>query len=328
MRALRLGSELHMVDDLPVPTPGRGEALVRVRSAGICGTDLELVRGYKAFDGTPGHEFVGQVERADARPELVGKRVVGEVNAVCGSCPTCRAGRSSHCPDRTALGIFGRDGAFAEYLTLPVVNLHAVPDALSDDEAVFAEPVAAACRILEQVEIAASDRVLVIGDGRLGLLCAQVLATTGARITALGRHARKLAGLRRLGIETATDPELISRGADVVIEATGSRGGLATALDFVRPAGTVVLKSTIAATERDPALDWTDVVVREIRLVGSRCGPFDRALELLRTGAVDVSPMIDARYPLERGVEAFAHAARRGTMKVLIDMPRGDSASA
>lgn len=321
MLALRLGDELHLVTDQPAPTAGPGEALVRVRSAGICGTDLELVRGYKQFDGTPGHEFVGRVERADSAPELVGRRVVGEVNATCGTCATCRAGRSSHCPDRTALGIFGRDGAFAEYLVLPVRNLHVVPDEVADDEAVFTEPVAAACRVLEQVEVGSGDRVVVIGDGRLGQLCAQVLATTGAAVTAIGRHDRKLAGLRRLGIDTATDPELVAAGADLVVEATGSRGGLTTALGLVRAAGTVVLKSTVAAAEHDPAFDWTDVVVREIRVMGSRCGPFDRALELLRTGAVDVSSLIDARYPLDRALEAFEHAGRRGTMKVLIDVP-------
>lgn len=327
MLALRLRGRLHLERDRPVPEPATGEALVRVLQAGVCGTDLQLVQGYKGFDGVPGHEFVGRVERADDRPELVGRRVVGEVNAVCGVCPTCAAGHRTHCPRRTALGIFGRDGAFAEFLTLPTENLHPVPDELTDDQAVFVEPLAAACRILEQLELTPETRVVVVGDGRLGLLCAQVLATTGCDLTVLGRHARKLALLRSVGVPTATRPALVPAAADVVVEATGTQSGLATAVELVRPLGTIVLKSTHAPTAGDEGPDLSPIVVRELTVVGSRCGPFDRALELLAAGTIDVEPLIDARYPLERGVDAFQHAARRGTLKVLIEMPPADGSA-
>jgi threonine dehydrogenase-like Zn-dependent dehydrogenase len=231
MRALVLDRELRLETDRPKPAAPPGEALIRVRKAGICNTDLELVKGYMAFKGVPGHEFVGVVEQAGDRTSLIGRRVAGEINAACGACETCRAARPTHCPNRTTLGIDRRDGAFAEYLTLPIENLHPIPDNVSDDQAAFVEPLAAACEILQQVHIRPTDRVVVVGDGKLGLLCAQVLHLTGCHLVALGRHADKLDTLRvaRRGIRVATQADDVDRGADVVVEATGAPEGFAVA---------------------------------------------------------------------------------------------------
>jgi threonine dehydrogenase-like Zn-dependent dehydrogenase len=317
MRALVLGDAGLRFDPAHAePVAGPGEALVRVTAAGICGTDLELVRGYKGgFRGVLGHEFVGVVETSGGG--LAGRRVVGEINVVCGACTTCLAGRRTHCERRGVLGILGRDGAFAERVVVPVGNLHVVPDAVPDDAAVFVEPLAAAARIAEQVPVGPGTRAVVVGDGRLGLLVAQVLAADGASVTALGRHAESLAILARRGIATATDAAAVPRGADLAVDATGSPSELRAALDCVRPQGTVVVKSTCAGdTPRD--LDWNRVVVDEVTIVGSRCGPFDRAIDLLVAGAVDVASLVSARYPLERGADAFAHAARPRALKVLV----------
>ncbi len=374
------GQTLQVRDDYPRPVPPPGEALVRVRLAGICNTDLEIVRGYMGFRGVLGHEFVGVVEecavrseavrneaqseaerrlvRSEARSEaegrlagsearseaerrlvrseaqseaegrlagsearseaegrLIGQRVVGEINAYCGECPTCRAGRPTHCPHRTTLGIWGRDGAFAEYLTLPIRNLHVVPDGVPDEAAVFTEPLAAALEILEGVHIRPTDRVVVLGDGKLGLLVAQVLALLGGDLTVVGRHREKLAILARRGIPTALESEAEGLTADVVVECTGKPEGFAAARRILRPRGTLVLKSTYHGRVE---ADLTGLVVDEITLAGSRCGPFPPALRLLQRGLVDVLPLVSAVYPLAQGVEAFARAAEPGVLKVLL----------
>ena len=315
MRALLLDGKLKLVDDYPTPEPPPGEALIRVNVAGVCNTDLELVKGYHQFRGVPGHEFVGVVERAPGAEAWEGRRVVGEINVACGTCPTCRANRPTHCPNRTTLGISGRDGAFAEYLTLPITNLHPVPDSITDEVAVFTEPLAAACEIVQQVHVRPTDRVIVVGDGKLGLLCAQVLALTGCHLTVVGHHPEKLEIVARQGIATALDDAAVEAGADVVVEATGHPGGYATARRLVRPRGTVVLKSTYHAS-LDANL--TMAVVDEITLVGSRCGPFAPALRLLEQGLVKVTPLIQARYILSEVLTAFEHAAQPGTLKVLV----------
>jgi threonine dehydrogenase-like Zn-dependent dehydrogenase len=311
------GQELEIVEDYPTPEPPPGEALIRVKLAGICNTDLELVKGYMQFQGIPGHEFVGVVERAPGAEEWQGRRVVGEINAACGHCPTCRAGRPTHCPHRTTLGIAGRDGAFAEYLTLPIRNLLPVPVSLPDEIAVFTEPLAAACEILQQIHVRPTDRVVVLGDGKLGLLCAQTLALTGCDLTAVGHHQEKLDLLAQRGIPTALDDKSVAPGADLVIEATGHPGGYAAARRLVRPRGTIVLKSTYHGSLE---ANLTMVVVDEVTLVGSRCGPFAPALRLLERGLVDVVPLIQARYPLDQALAAFEHAARPGTLKILVEM--------
>src|ERR1043166_8900205 len=303
-----------------VPAPAReGEALVRVRLAGVCNTDLEIVRGYAGFQGTPGHEFVGVVERAPGAPGLEGRRVVGEINAGCGVCALCRAGDPRHCPARTVLGIHARDGAFAEYLQLPATNLLPVPDELADERAVFAEPLAAAVGITERVRIGAGARAAVVGDGKLGLLCAQALKVlTGARVTLVGRHDSKLRIARRRDIETFKAEEMpasFTRAFDVAVEASGSPRGFETALRLLRPRGTLVLKSTFHGTTE---LNAATVVVDEISIVGSRCGRLAPPPELLRRGRGGVDSLVQEEFPLSGGVRAFARAAEPGVLKVLL----------
>ena len=304
--------QLRLRDDLPVPEPPHGEALVRVLAAGLCNTDLELVRGYYPFTGVLGHEFAGEVVSDGA---LAGKRVVGEINAVCGECRACRAGRRSHCERRTVLGIVNRHGAFAEYLTLPLENLHEVPDGVSTEVAVFTEPLAAALEIQEQVAVDRATRVLVVGDGKLGQLVAQTLALTGCELLVSGRHDAKLDLLRRRGIATMAPDAIPAVAFDVAVECTGNPEGFAMAQRALRPRGTLVMKSTYADRL---TLDASAIVVNELTLIGSRCGPFPKALALLAAGAVDVMPLVTARYPLERALEAFDHAQRPGTLKVLL----------
>jgi threonine dehydrogenase-like Zn-dependent dehydrogenase len=318
MKALRYENGQLGLSEMAVPARA-GEALVRVRLAGVCNTDLEIVRGYAGFEGTLGHEFVGEVERAPGAPELEGQRVVGEINAGCGHCQLCRAGDARHCPARTVLGIVGRDGAFAEYLQLPVVNLLPVPDDVPDERAVFTEPLAAACGITERARIETEMRVAVIGDGKLGLLCAQAIkATTGAGVTLVGRHERKLEIVRDRGVRTIRADELpasFDRAFDVTVEASGSPAGLETALKLLRPRGTLVLKSTFhGATE----LNAAPVVVDEISIIGSRCGRFKPALELLCRGAVETDALISDEFPLAEGPRAFERAAEPGVLKVLL----------
>jgi len=316
VRALWLEAEtLRFRADAPEPEPLVGEARIRVLCAGVCNTDLELRRGYYPFAGVPGHEFVGVVEQAAGHEIWLGRRIVGEINASCGGCTACRAGRLSHCERRTVLGIRTRNGAFAEWLALPVANLHEVPAGVPDEAAVFIEPLAAALEIQQQVAIEPGLQVVVIGDGKLGQLVARSLALTGAELVVVGRHATKLALLEAAGLRTAAAADLPRRGADLVVECTGNAEGLSLALASVRPRGTVVLKSTYrgAAT-----LNMSALVVDEITLVGSRCGPFAPALELLASGRVDVRPLVHARYGLDEGLAAFEHAARPGVLKVLL----------
>ena len=298
---LRLGER-----DQPSPA---AECVVRVLAAGICGTDLELMRGYAGFSGVPGHEFVGVVEQApSADAAWIGRRVTGEITVGCGACDGCRAAGRGHCDRRTVLGIIGRDGAFAEYLSLPAGNLHAVPDDVDDDAAVLVEPLAAACRVLEQVAVAPAARAAVIGPGRLGLLVALVLRDAGADVTILGRGETRLALARRLGFAVATAGQTgpLARRCDLVVDATGQPQGLALAKDLVRPRGTIVLKSTFHG---ETHVAFSPLVVDEITLVGSRCGPFDAALERLANRRIDTRPLIDGRYTLDRFEDAFAAAA-------------------
>jgi len=313
VRALWLENRhLHLRDDVPWPERS-GEAVVRPILAGICNTDLELVRGYYPFTGIPGHEFVGIVE--EGPPDLAGKRVTGEINAVCERCPSCAAGRSSHCLKRTVLGIVNRNGAFAERLSLPYSNLHIVPDEITHQEAVFIEPLAAALRIQEQVSISTDQRVLVIGDGKLGQLVAQTVALTGCVLTVVGRHRRKLDLLQARGITTASEESIAKGSFDIAIECTGNASGFALARNALRPGGTLVMKSTYAG---DLTFNASATVVDEITLIGSRCGPFAPAIDLLRTGRIDVEPMIDATYPLSDALAAFEHASRPGVLKILL----------
>jgi threonine dehydrogenase-like Zn-dependent dehydrogenase len=315
MLALRVNKNRIAVRDIEKPSPA-GEALVRVVLSGICNTDLEIARGYAGFKGTIGHEFVGVVEQSLVSG-LAGQRVVGEINAGCGKCALCLAGDPRHCPTRTVLGIVGRDGAHAEFLKLPTENLLRVPDKISDEHAVFTEPLAAACGIVERTSIQSSDRIAVIGDGKLGLLCAQVVALKGAETLLVGKHRSKLRIAERRGIETATPKQAAkrSRQFDVVIEASGSPSGFGLALDLLRPKGRLVLKSTFNATTD---VDAARIVVDEISIIGSRCGRFQPAIELLKKNAVDIESLISEEFPLAEGVRAMDRAGSKGIMKVLL----------
>jgi len=315
MRAIIFDRQLKFVRNCPRPRRKCDEALVRVLKAGVCNTDLEIIKGYMGFRGILGHEFVGVVERA-ARRDWVGQRVAGEINCACGSCGCCARGLRTHCPRRSVLGILNRHGAFADFLTLPLANLHRVPDSVGDDEAVFVEPLAAAFQILEQVKIGPSHNVAVLGDGKLGLLAAQVLHLAGAKVTAVGRHSEKLAILERRGIRVCLRADG-GQGYDVVVDCTGLPGGFDLATRLTRPRGTLVLKSTAAAHAQ---LNLAPLVINEVTLIGSRCGPFPPALAALARKRVDVLSLISARYPLERGLQALKAAARHGALKVLIEM--------
>jgi 2-desacetyl-2-hydroxyethyl bacteriochlorophyllide A dehydrogenase len=314
VKALWLENGELSVRDVPVPRPAADEALVRVRLSGICGTDLELVRGYYPFTGIIGHEFVGDVVESPD-PAWLGSRVVGEINAACGECEQCTAGRPTHCERRTVVGIQGRDGAHTEFVAVPVANLHRVPANVPDEAAVFTEPVAAAVEILTQVPIGPGDRVLLVGAGRLGQLVAQVLATTGACLRVVARHEPQKALLHASGIETIEAEQVEPRRWDVVVEATGSPSGFDVAAAALRPRGTLVLKSTYRG---EISLALAPFVVDEITIVGSRCGPFEPALALLDSGAVDPLPLIAARYALTDAVEAMRVASEPGTMKMLL----------
>jgi len=316
MKALRFENNALRVADLAMPHRD-GEALVRVRLAGICNTDLEIVRGYAGFTGTLGHEFVGVVEDSPDGSQI-GFRVVGEINAGCGVCELCLAGDPRHCAGRTVLGIHSRDGAFAEYLSLPPENLLVVPDVVGDRQAVFTEPLAAACELLDQVEIKPAHRVAVIGDGKLGQLIARVLATTECDLLLIGKHPDKLQLAAEVGIKTLELAALRLGPAarfDFVVEASGSPGGLQLALDLVQPRGAIMLKSTFHGAVR---LDAWRIVVDEISVIGSRCGRFERALELLAAGAVDLEGLIASEFYLVDGVAAMEQAQRPGTLKVIL----------
>ncbi len=314
MKALHWdGHNLRLKASYPSPELTRDQALVRVHFAGICSTDLQILKGYMGFRGVPGHEFVGEV--VEGVPAFAGKRVVGEINFACGDCEFCKHDLGRHCPKRQVMGILGADGCFAEVVAVPVRNLHVVTENVSDEEAVFTEPLAAAFEILEQVEIDFTREVLVFGDGKLGLLCAQVLALTGARVTLIGRHPSKLGLVKKLGIRTVLLSDWRPQLADIVVEATGSTSGLEMALSAVRPRGTLVLKSTVAEEHK---LSLAPLVINEINVVGSRCGLFPPALDALAQKKISVTPMIEKVYPLSEGLGAVAHAARPGTRKILL----------
>ena len=296
------------------PGPSDGQhALVQVHLAGVCATDLQIFKGYMGFKGVPGHEFVGSV--SDGPTNLRAKRVVGEINFGCGECDCCRRDLSRHCPNRKVMGILKADGAFAEFVAVPVANLHVVPENVSDEEAVFTEPLAAAFEILEQIQLNPGDQVLIVGDGKLGVLCAQTIKLSAAHVTVVGKHVDKLNLIKRRGIRTATLSDWRPGLFDVVVEASGSASGLEIAMSAVRPRGTLVLKSTIAGAH---AISLAPLVINEVTVVGSRCGPFAPALEALQDKTVSVTPMIEKIYPLNEALEALNHAGRPGARKILL----------
>jgi threonine dehydrogenase-like Zn-dependent dehydrogenase len=314
MLAVHLENGKVTLREVPRSLRPEGFATIRLLCGGICNTDLELQRGYYGFSGIPGHEFVGEVVEAES-PKWLGRRVVGEINLACGACETCARGRERHCPQRTVLGIVQHPGAFQEFLTLPERNLHAVPDEVPTEIAVFTEPLAAACEILDQVKIPGGERVAVLGDGKLGLLIAMVLQASGCRVHQFGRHAEKLAISAACGVHTSIAADLPSLAYDWVVDATGSPDGLPAAVRMTRPLGTVIMKSTIHGLV---AINTAGIIVNELTLVGSRCGRFGPALDLLRHKRVDVAAMIADRFPLAEAPRAFERAAERGVLKVLL----------
>ncbi len=316
MKALRFENRRLSLKDVAKPYV-EGEALVRVLLSGICNTDIEIVRGYAGFEGTIGHEFVGIVETADDATHLIGKRVIGEINAGCGTCEMCAGNDSRHCPNRTVLGIVNRDGAHAEFLTLPSRNLLVVPDEVSDEQAVFAEPLAAAFGITEQVKISRETKVAVIGDGKLGLLCAQSLALKSDNTVLIGKHQEKVDLVKSRNIEgiLVQNAGNRSREFDVVVEASGSETGFALAMELLKPRGKLVLKSTFQGKTN---VEMWRVVVDEISIIGSRCGMFSPALDLLKSAAIDVKSLISDEFDLVNGVQAIEKATEKGVMKVLL----------
>lgn len=313
MKAILFDGALRVVADYPQPELVPGEALIRPRLVGICNTDVEITRGYMGFRGVLGHEFVGTVVACDDKA-WIGRRVVGEINAACFACAVCNRGEHAHCPNRTTLGIDRRDGAMAELLRLPTACLHPVPDVVSDTAAVFVEPLAAAVEIVEQSHVRPSERVAVIGDGKLGAMIVQTLRLTGADLTLVGRHPERWELFRAQGV-TCVRPEQAEAGFDLVVDCTGQPAGLATARRLVRPRGRLVLKSTFNAPSE---LDLTMLVVDEIQLIGSRCGPFAPALRLLERGLIATDPLVSARFPLSEGLAAFDAAT--GKLKVLLEI--------
>jgi threonine dehydrogenase-like Zn-dependent dehydrogenase len=321
MRAIWLeNQQASFRSGLPIPIATPGEALVRVFLAGVCSTDLELLRGYYPFCGIPGHEFVGQVEEAPSAPAWLNQRVVGDINIACGACTPCLNGCPTHCEQRKVLGIRGWNGAFAEYLVLPLQNLHLVPDTITAEAAVFTEPLAAALEILEQVAVLPAHRCLVVGAGRLGQLIAQVLASTGCDLKVVARHSYQRDLLQRRHIAWIGEQDVSAGTMDIVVDATGTPLGFALARRAVRPRGIIVLKSTY---QGEMSVNFSSIVVDEITLVGSRCGPFPPAIQLLSRSQVDPTGLIQAVFPLEQGVLAMEYAAQSGVLKVLIN-PRMD----
>lgn len=313
MRALVLNDQLRFDARYPRPEPDDSEALVHVLKAGICNTDLELIKGYMGFKGVLGHEFVGVVEGGS----WDGRRIAGEINISCWACDRCLSGLNTQCPDRATLGIHAYDGAFADYLVLPHVNLHPIPDHISDDQVVFVEPLAAALQTLALTHISPHGRVALLGAGKLGLLVAQVVALTGCDLAVVTRHSTQRRLLSDWGIQTAGFDDLKPSSFDIVIDCTGHESGFADALTLVKPRGTIHLKSTYTHT---PHADLTRVVVDEVKVVSSRCGPFDAAIRLLGQGLIDVESLIEARYPLDEGLKAIQHAGGKGTLKVILDI--------
>jgi threonine dehydrogenase-like Zn-dependent dehydrogenase len=319
MKALVFIERKLQVKIIPLPQPSEDEVLIKVLKSGICNTDLEITKGYMNYEGVLGHEFVGYVVQSH-QEKWNGKRVVGEINIPCSTCEACRDGMQKHCASRKILGISNKDGAFAEYLTLPIENLHEVPPEISDEEAVFIEPLAAAFRILEQVEIKKSDRILVLGDGKLGMLDAQVMRLESDNVACLGKHKRKLDVLRKMGVKILHKDQSRedTHQFDIVIEATGSGEGLSEAIFRVKPCGKVIMKSTFS--ERS-LVDVSKIVVDEIKIIGSRCGPFEKAIDSLKKKQVRVKEMIDGVFLIEEADKAFAAAEDPATVKVLLDFP-------
>ncbi|KPJ63277.1 MAG: alcohol dehydrogenase [Planctomycetes bacterium DG_23] len=308
------GKSVKFEPDYPRPRRPSGEALIKMIVSGICRTDLEIAKGYMDFQGVLGHEFVGEVTYCENK-EWLGKRVVGEINCSCGRCGYCRAGLRYHCPDRTVLGIKERDGSFAEYFTLPEKNLHIIPEKIDNETAVFAEPLAACCQILRQTSIGPGEDVVILGDGKLGLLMAQVLDRTGCRLLAVGKHPHKLGILQKRAISTALMSEIPKAKFDMVVECTGSPGGISMALDLVKPRGIIVLKTTLA--EKTLA-HLAPIVINEVTIVGSRCGPMDMALAALEKGQVTVKPLITDIFPLDEAQKAINRAHESDSIKVLL----------
>jgi len=334
MQALLFDGQLRLANDYPAPILAPGEALIRPSLVGICNTDIEITRGYMGFRGVLGHEFVGVVQDCEDRA-WVGRRVVGEINAACRRCAVCARGDESHCPERTTLGIDRRDGAMAELFSLPIACLHEVPASLPDQVAVFAEPLAAALEILEQSHVRPTDRVAVVGDGKLGLLCAQALRLPGCEVVVIGRHPERWDLLHELGIEAVQAEPVASDQLsvatrygrrttddgqfDVVVDCTGQPSGLAVARSLVRPRGRLALKSTFAA---ESGVNLSRLVVDEVQLLGSRCGPFAPALRLLDHGLINVQPLVAGQFSLRHGLDAFAAASRR--LKILLEISHAD----
>ncbi len=330
MRALVVdGMKAGLTQSHPEPKPAAGEAIIRPLRMGICSTDLELVKGYMGFNGVLGHEFVGIVEEvnvsgttaaAKRARKMVGTRVVGTINCVCGKCDMCKNGLREHCRSRTVLGIAGRDGCFAQRFTLPVQNLLAVPESVDDDHAVFVEPLAAAFQILRQLRIEGRPFITILGDGRLGLLCAQVLSQLNATVRLVGKHPAKMALCEKWGVKHRPLDEVGLRAdQDIVVDCTGRASGLEVAMKMVRPRGTIVMKTTVASGDKQPAIDLSPLVIHEINLVGSRCGPFPEALTALAEKRIDVVSLISRRMKLADGVEALRTAARPDVIKVLLE---------
>lgn len=314
MRALVFDGQLHLETALPMPQLQEGDALLKIRRAGICNTDLELVDGMYGFSGILGHEFVADV--VEGQPDLLGKRVVGEISVVCGCCDFCLQGIPSQCRNRSTIGIRRYPGAFADYLPLPHRNLHLVPDKLTDDQAVFVEPLAAALQVTEAVHISPRHRAVVIGVGKLGMLVAQVLKLTGADVLGVVRRERQAQMLHQWGIEAVRLQDVPEQSVDVVVDVTGLAQGFADALTLVKSRGTIVLKSTYKGM---PTADLSQVAVRDIRVVGSRCGPFDAALRLLSRDLIDVEPLIEGRFSIDHALDAMKAAAQPGALKYLLD---------
>lgn len=317
MYAVVFDGKLTVVKDYPIPDVPTGWALIRVQIAGICGTDIELIKGYKEFKGVLGHEFIGTVTTCDDSHWL-GKQVAGEINAGCGSCGWCENGLQRHCPNRSVLGILKHDGCMADYCVLPLRNLCEIPNDIPSKRAIFIEPLSAACEILEQLQIKGTERAVVLGDGRLGILCAWVLATVLSDVTLIGRHAKKLARARWRHLKTEHHTAGITPGADIVVDATGSNAGIHDAISRCRPRGTVVLKTTVASYGD---VDLSPIVINELTVIGSRCGQFKDGLRMLASHAdMPVEGLITAQYPMEQAMAAFEHADRPDALKVLIEM--------
>ena len=316
MKALFFDGQVRIEKNVSIPERKPSEVLIRILKAGICQTDLEIIKGYLNFHGILGHEFVGIVEESQDH-DLLGARVVGEINLSCGKCIYCQKGLRTHCEARSVLGIKDKNGCFAEYLTLPRENIHVMPDSITDEEAIFVEPLAAALQILSQVHIQPQHKVIIIGDGRLGQLCAQVINLTGAHVLTIGKHLEKLKNLKKIGIETCNSSEASQEKADIVIECTGSPSGLKTALTLVHPQGTIVLKSTY---DVKPQVDLAPIVINEITIIGSRCGPFPSAIRLLKNKVINVLPLISKKFPLDKAIEAIAAASQKENFKVILDI--------